>query len=124
MQIQLMLCLLLAMPAWAVDENVKVKQVFAKYELILSKGQKDLVPQVFSEKYMAERGGTEKFKTDLTVIKVPAYELEIQPGAMSKDVKLVKMIPKGHKGHVDNIFILKRRPSGEWLIEGTMTNED
>jgi len=124
MHLSIIFCLLFSMTAWGADENAQVKEVFARYQKMHSEAKKDLVPQVFSEKYLADRGGESEVKASITKMPVPAYDLDIKPGAMSKDVKIVKMIPKGHKGHVQNLFILKRRPSGEWRIDGTMSNDD
>lgn len=124
MHVQLALLLCLSLPAWGNADDAQIKEVFAKYEQILTKNKTELVSEVFSEKYIADRGGEKQFKSELTPLKVPAYELDIKPGQLDKDIKTVKMIPKGHKGHVENIFLMKRRPSGEWRIEGTFANED
>lgn len=123
MYIQLTLLLMLSMPTWASDDG-EIKKVFSNYEKIYTQEKTSLVSEVFSEKFLKDHGGEKEFKESIEKMPFPAYELEIKPGQMDKDIKIVKMIPKGHKGHIDNLFILKKIPSGQWKIEGTMTNED
>lgn len=123
MYIQLSLLFILSMPAWA-NDDLEIKKVFSSYEKIYTQEKTSLVSEVFSEKFLEDHGGEKEFKENIEKMPFPSYELEIKPGQMDKDIKIVKMIPKGHKGHVNNLFILKKIPSGRWKIEGTMSNED
>lgn len=123
MQFQLILLLLLALPALA-SEDQEIQELFKKYELVMSKNNKTLVPQVFSEKFLLDHGGEKEFSQNIGQVPIGPYVLDIKPGALDKDIRHVKLVPRGSKAASENIFILKRRPTGAWQIEGTISNDN
>lgn len=123
MQFQLILLLLLALPALA-SEDQEIQELFKKYELVMSKNNKTLVPQVFSEKFLLDHGGEKEFSQNIGQVSIAPYVLDIKPAALDKEIRHVKLVPRGSKAASENIFILKRRPTGAWQIEGTISNDN
>lgn len=116
------LCLL-SLSAFA-NDDAAIQQVFQRYEQVLSQQKTELIPQVFSDKFLSEHGGEKAFRQELGKIAVPAYDLSIRPGQLDKDVMTVKMLPKGKPtAIVEQVFILKKYGK-DWRIEGTLTNEE
>ena len=111
---------------WANEDTKKIQELFKKYDQIVVLHKVQLFPEVFTTKFLAEQGGEKSYATTVTSAKEKAvpFDLDIKPGRLDKSMAFVKIIPKGSKLRPESSFVVKRNPSGEWRIEGTVGDEN
>lgn len=130
MQLQLkalsLLCFFIATASWAESDQEQIKKLFSRYDQVVSEHKLQLMPEVFSPKFLSDVGGEKEFSNTVKSEKpkLLPYSLEIKPGAKDRSMAFVKRIPRGSKERPDTAFIVKRNPSGEWRIEGTIGDDN
>lgn len=115
--------------AWAtttsVDPKPEIKALFAKYDLVIHNQQIELAEQVFASSFIREEDGAVKFAEKIRSVrksKAPPYELQVKVGTEDPNLVFVKRVENGQPSH--STYIVRRQPSGEWRIEGTLSDLD
>jgi hypothetical protein len=115
--------------AWAAatasDPKADIAVLFSKYDQVIHGHQTELAEQVFATSFIREEDGLVKFAEKIRSVrksKVPPYELQIKLGIEDHNLAFVKRVENGKPS--DSTYIVRRQPSGEWRIEGTISDLD
>jgi hypothetical protein len=127
MRIQLIILLsFLSLSAFAVDDK-SMKELFAKYDLVMDQKKTDLIEEVFSKKFIRDSGGkqelTEKIK-ELTTPPSPSKTSMSWKKGQKGEVYLAKVkeisANKMKDSHESEFIVISE--DGKLKIDGTMSD--
>jgi hypothetical protein len=105
------------------QNDKEIKNLFVNYELIFNQKKLDLIPKVFTEKFLNSAGGISSFKKKIIEHKDQKVEiskhLKISKGS---DPNTYYVTPTNDK--TENIDFIIKLDKGSLKVDGTISNEN
>lgn len=121
-QLSLILALLCTTLAWAKPPHKEIKQLFAKYDMLVEGNKAVSSTDVFTQSFLREVGGEKSLFDGHEKEKKVAYDLVIKPSRTNKNRAYVKRVPAGSKHKPHSSFVVVKE-QGKWRIEGNIEDE-
>ena len=121
-QLSLILALLCTTLAWAKPPHKEIKQLFAKYDMIVHGNKGVNFADVFTTSFLKEAGGEKSLLDGWEKEKKMTYELIIKPSRTNRNRAYVQRVPAGSKRKPHSSFVVVKE-QGKWRIEGNIEDE-
>jgi hypothetical protein len=121
-QLSLILAFLCTTLAWAKPPHKEIKQLFAKYDMLVEGNKSVNSVDVFTKSFVKEAGGEKSLFGGSEKEKKVAYDLIIKPSRTNKNRAYVQRVPAGSKQKPHSSFVVVKE-QGKWRIEGNIEDE-